>query len=332
MDHPSYNQFTMKAIVVHQAGGAEELHFEETPTPEPGADEVLVKTKAIGVNFIDVYFREGLYPGTFPLTPGFEAAGEVLEVGSEVTEFGVGDRVAYCSAIGSYAEQSSVPASQLIEIPADLDFETAAATLLQGMTAHYLSHSTYPLAKGKTALVHAAAGGVGLLLVQMAKMCSARVIGTVSSQEKIDLARGAGADEMILYTNTDFEAEVERLTESQGVDVVYESVGKDTFDQSLNCLKPRGYLVLFGQSSGPVPPVDPQILNAKGSLFLTRPTLFHYISTREALLVRAGQVLKWVASGKLKIRVGERFALSEAAQAHRALESRKTTGKVLLIP
>lgn len=322
----------MKAIRVHAAGGPEALRFEEVPTPDPGADEVLVKIRAIGVNFIDIYYREGLYPGTFPLTPGFEAAGEVLAVGSEVTGIGVGDRVAYSSVIGSYAEQTSVPAAQLIEIPADLDFETAAATLLQGMTAHYLSHSTYPLAVGKTALVHAAAGGVGLLLVQMAKMCGARVIGTVSSREKADLAREAGADEVILYTQTDFKAEVERLTDSQGVDVVYESVGKATFDQSLNCLKPRGYLVLFGQSSGPVPPVDPQILNAKGSLFLTRPSLFHYNSTREALLARSGQVLGWVLEGKLKIRVGERFALSEAAQAHRALEGRQTTGKVLLIP
>ncbi len=322
----------MKAIRVQEAGGPEELRFEEVSSSEPGADHVLVKTQAIGVNFIDIYFREGLYPGTFPLTPGFEAAGEVVAVGPEVTEVGVGDRVAYSSVIGSYAEQTSVPADQLVEIPADLDFETAAAVMLQGMTAHYLTHATFPLAAGQTALVHAAAGGVGLLLVQMAKMCGARVIGTVSSQEKADLARDAGADHVILYNETNFEEDIKDLTDSQGVEVVYESVGKTTFDQSLNCLKPRGYMVLFGQSSGPVPPVDPQILNAKGSLFLTRPSIFHYNSTREALLTRAGQVLGWVSEGKLKVRVGERFALSEAAQAHRALEGRKTTGKVLLIP
>ena len=333
MHHTDYNQRSpMKAIRVHEAGGPEVLRLEEVPASEPSAGEVLVKTHAIGVNFIDIYFREGLYGGSFPFTPGFEAAGEVLAVGFDVTGVGVGDRVAYSSVMGSYAEQTSVPADQLIEMPADLDFETAAASLLQGMTAHYLSHSTYPLAAGETALVHAAAGGVGLLLIQMAKMCGARVIGTVSSQEKADLAREAGADEVILYTQADFEEQVKRLTDSQGVEVVYESVGKATFDQSLNCLKPRGYLVLFGQSSGPVPPVDPQTLNAKGSLFLTRPSLFHYISTREALLHHAGQVLGWVTQGKLKIRVGKRFALSEAGEAHRALEGRHTTGKVLLIP
>ncbi len=322
----------MKVIRVHEAGGPEALLFEEVSSSEPSTDHVLVKTKAIGVNFIDIYFREGLYSGTFPFTPGFEAAGEVVAVGSEVTEFGIGDRVAYSSVMGSYAEQTSVPTDQLVKIPADLDFETAAAAMLQGMTAHYLSHSTFPLAAGQTALVHAAAGGVGLLLVQMAKMCGARVIGTVSSPEKADLAREAGADHVILYTETDFEEGIKDLTDSQGVEVVYESVGKATFDQSLNCLKPRGYLVLFGQSSGPVPPIDPQILNAKGSLFLTRPSIFHYTSTREALLARAGQVLGWVSEGKLKVRVGKRFALSEAAQAHRALEGRQTTGKVLLIP
>jgi NADPH2:quinone reductase len=322
----------MKAIRVHEAGGPEVLRFEEIPVPEPGADEVLVKTQAIGVNFIDIYFRAGLYPVTFPFTPGFEAAGEVLAVGSNVTEVRVGDRVAYSWVKGSYAEQTSVPVAQLIEVPAELDIETAAATMLQGMTAHYLSHSTYPLAAGETALVHAAAGGVGLLLVQMAKICGARVIGTVSSQEKAGLVREAGADDVILYNETDFEEEVQHLTDSQGVEVVYDSVGKTTFDQSLNCLKPQGYLVLFGQSSGPVPPVDPHTLNAKGSLFLTRPSLVHYTSTREALLTRAGQVLNWVLEGKLKVRVGERFGLSEASKAHRALEGRQTTGKVLLIP
>ena len=322
----------MKAIRVHEAGGPEVLTFEDVSEPHPGPDEALVKVEAIGVNFIDIYYREGLYAQTLPFTPGLEASGTVLAVGSEVSQIEVGDRVAYASAIGSYAEQVSVPAWKLIQLPSDVDFQTAAATMLQGLTAHYLSHSTYPLAPEETALIHAAAGGVGLLLVQMAKMRGARVIGTVSSAEKADLARQAGADDVIIYTETDFQSEVRRLTDTKGVEVVYESVGKSTFEKSLNCLKTRGYLVLFGQSSGPVSPLNPQILNSKGSLFLTRPSLSHYVSSREALLTRAEQVLAWVSEKKLKVRIGESFPLSEASRAHTALEGRKTTGKVLLLP
>ncbi|MDA2934769.1 quinone oxidoreductase [Acidobacteria bacterium AH-259-D05] len=322
----------MKAIYVHELGGPEVLSFEDISAPDPGPDEALVRIEAIGVNFIDVYYRKGLYTGTLPFIPGLEAAGEVLAVGSQVTEFEVGDRVAYASAIGSYAEQASVPAWQLVPLPSRVDSQTAAAIMLQGMTAHYLSHSTYPLAPGETALVHAAAGGVGLLLVQMAKMRGARVIGTVSSKEKAHLAREAGADHVIIYSDTDFESEVHHLTQAQGVEVVYESVGKATFEKSINCLKTRGYLVLFGQSSGPVPPLDPQILNNKGSLFLTRPSLFHYVPSRDALLRRAEKVLAWVSEGKLKVRISECFPLAEASRAHAALEGRKTTGKVLLLP
>jgi len=322
----------MKAIRVHKLGGPEALSYQDIPAPQPSQDEAIVQIEAIGLNFIDIYYREGLYPGTLPFTPGLEAAGTVSAVGSQVTEVQVGDRVAYSSAIGAYAQQASVPAWKLVPVPRDVDFQTAAAVMLQGMTAHYLSHSTYRLEPGHTALVHAAAGGVGLLLVQMAKMRGAQVVGTVSTQAKAELAVQAGADHVIVYTEKDFEAEVHRLTEDAGVEVVYDSVGKRTFEKSLNCLKPRGYLVLFGQSSGPVDPIDPQILNTKGSLFLTRPSLFHHISSREALLKRAEAVLKWVSSGDLKVHVSETFALAEAAQAHRALEGRKTTGKVLLVP
>ncbi len=322
----------MKAIRVHQLGGPEALSYEDIPEPQPGQDEAVVQVEAIGLNFIDVYYREGLYPGTLPFTPGLEAAGTVCAVGSQVREVQVGDRVAYSSAMGAYAEQASVPAWKLVPVPRDVDFQTAAAIMLQGMTAHYLSHSTYPLESGQTALVHAAAGGVGLLLVQMAKMRGAQVVGTVSTQAKAELADQAGADHVVLYTKKDFESEVHRFTEDAGVDVVYDSVGKETFEKSLNCLKPRGYLVLFGQSSGPVDPIDPQILNTKGSLFLTRPSLFHHIASPEALLERAEAVLKWASSGDLKVHVSEIFPLSEASQAHRALEGRKTTGKVLLLP
>ncbi len=322
----------MKAIRVHQLGGPEALSYEDIPEPQPGQDEAVVQVEAIGLNFIDVYYREGLYPETLPFTPGLEAAGTVCAVGSQVREIQVGDRVAYSSAMGAYAEQASVPAWKLVPVPRDVDFQTAAAIMLQGMTAHYLSHSTYPLESGQTALVHAAAGGVGLLLVQMAKMRGAQVVGTVSTQAKAELADQAGADHVVLYTKKDFESEVHRFTEDAGVDVVYDSVGKETFEKSLNCLKPRGYLVLFGQSSGPVDPIDPQILNTKGSLFLTRPSLFHHIASPEALLERAEAVLKWASSGDLKVHVSEIFPLSEASQAHRALEGRKTTGKVLLLP
>ena len=322
----------MKAIRVHRLGGPEALSYEDVPAPQPSQDEALVQVEAIGLNFIDIYYREGLYPGTLPFTPGLEAAGTVCAVGSQVTEVQVGDRVAYSSAMGAYAQQASVPAWKLVPVPRDVDSQTAAAVMLQGITAHYLSHSTFRLEPGQTALVHAAAGGVGLLLVQLAKMRGAQVVGTVSTQAKAELAEQAGADHVIVYTEKDFEAEVHRLTENAGVEVVYDSVGKRTFEKSLNCLKSRGYLVLFGQSSGPVDPIDPQLLNTKGSLFLTRPSLFHHISSREALLERAEAVLKWVSSGDLKVHVSETFPLSEASQAHRALEGRKTTGKVLLLP
>ncbi|MDR7433619.1 MAG: quinone oxidoreductase [Armatimonadota bacterium] len=322
----------MKAIRVHSHGGPEVLRYEEIPQPAPGKGEALVRILAAGVNYIDTYHRRGLYQVPLPFTPGVEAAGVVEDVGPEVSEVQVGDRVAYTGPLGAYAEYAVVPASRLVKLPEGIDFSTAAAVLLQGMTAHYLTHSTYPLKPGDTALVHAAAGGVGLLLVQVAKMRGARVIGTVSTEEKAALAKEAGADEVILYTKQDFEAEVKRLTDGRGVHVVYESVGKDTFEKSLNCLLPRGYLVLFGQSSGPVPPFDPQILNQKGSLFLTRPTLQHYVATREELLQRAGDVLGWVASGKLKVRIDSTFPLGEAAEAHRRLESRQSAGKILLKP
>jgi NADPH2:quinone reductase len=263
----------VKAIRVHQLGGPEALSYEDVPEPQPGQDEAVVQVEAIGLNFIDIYYREGLYPETLPFTPGLEAAGTVCAVGSQVREIQVGDRVAFSSAMGAYAELALVPAWKLVPVPRDVDSQTAAAIMLQGMTAHYLSHSTYRLEPGQTALVHAAAGGVGLLLVQMAKLRGAQVVGTVSTQAKAELAAQAGADHVVLYTEKDFESEVHRFTEDAGVDVVYDSVGKETFEKSLNCLKPRGYLVLFGQSSGPVDPVDPQTLNTKGSLFLTRPSL-----------------------------------------------------------
>ncbi|MDA2937648.1 quinone oxidoreductase [Acidobacteria bacterium AH-259-A15] len=322
----------MKAIRVHKPGGPEVLSYEDVPEPEPNPNEALVEIKAIGLNFIDTYHRTGLYKAAPPFTPGVEAAGTVSAVGSDVSEVEVGDPVAYALSLGTYAERAAVPAWQLVKLPPDVDFKTGAAIMVQGMTAHYLTRSSYPLAPGRTALVHAAAGGVGLLLVQMAKMCGARVIGTVSTEEKAQLAGRAGADEVILYTEKDFESEVQRLTDGGGVEVVYDSVGQTTFEKGLNCLKPRGYLVLFGQASGPVPPFDPQILNAKGSLFLTRPSLGHYAASREELLERAGEVLKWVSSGDLKVRIDRTFPLSEASDSHRALEGRKTAGKVLLLP
>lgn len=322
----------MKAIRVHACGGPEALRYEEVPKPAPKAGEALVKLEAIGLNYIDVYHRAGLYPLALPFTPGLEGAGTVEAVGEGVKEVKVGDRVAYSSVSGSYAEYVAAPEGALVKLPDGVDAKTGAAAMLQGMTAHYLAHSTFVLKRGDTALVHAAAGGVGLLLIQMAKRCGARAFGTVSTEEKAQLARGAGADEVILYTQQDFEAEVKRLTDGRGVDVVYDSVGQSTFEKSLNCLRPRGTLALFGQSSGPVPPFDPGVLSRKGSLFLTRPTLFHYIATREDLLHRAGEVLGWIASGRLKLRVEKTFPLAEAAEAHRQLEARKTTGKVLLIP
>ena len=320
----------MQAIQVSQVGGPEVLIPVELPVPTPKPNEALVQIKAAGVNFIDVYIREGRYPTPLPFVNGQEAAGVVTEVGSEVTTLKPGDRVAYTSALGSYAEYAAVPASRLVKIPDGLDFEQAAAAMLQGMTAHYLVNSSYPLKKGETALIHAAAGGVGLLLVQMAKKIGARVIATAGTEEKAQLARDAGADECIVYTEADFETETRKLTD--GVHVVYDGVGKATFDKDLNVLRPRGYLVLFGGSSGAVPPFDLIKLSQKGSLFITRPTLAHYTLTREELEWRAGDVLGSIARGELKLRIHKVYPLAEAAQAHRDLEGRKTTGKLLLKP
>jgi len=322
----------MKAIRVHRYGGPEEMTLEEVPLPKPEEGHALVRLKAVGVNFIDIYQRMGLYPMPLPFTPGNEGAGTVEATGPGVSEVAPGDHVAYAGALGSYAEYAVVPSWRVVKLPDGADPKTAAALMLQGMTAHYLSHDTYPLKPGDACLVHAAAGGVGLLLIQMAKRRGARVIGTVSTQEKAGLARAAGADEVILYTEKDFEAEVKRLTGGSGVQVVYDSVGQDTFEKSLNCLASRGTIVLYGQSSGPVPPFDPQVLSAKGGLFLTRPSLAHYTRDRKELLSRAGEVLGWAAGGLLNVRIGETFPLSEAGEAHRRLAGRKTTGKILLLP
>ncbi len=322
----------MKAIQVTKVGGPEVLTPTDLPTPSPKPNEAVVQIKATGVNFIDVYFREGRYPAPLPFVDGQEAAGVVTEIGSEVTNVQPGDRVAYTSSLGSYAEYAAVPATRLVKIPAELDFEQAAAAMLQGMTAHYLLYSTYPLKQGETALIHAAAGGVGLLLVQMAKKIGARVIGTAGTNEKAQLARDAGADECIVYSEADFETETQRLTDGKGVHVIYDGVGKETFDKDLNVLRPRGYLVLFGGSSGAVPPFDLIKLSQKGSLFITRPTLAHYTITREELEWRANDVLQSIVRGELKLRIHKVYPLAEAAQAHRDLEGRKTTGKLLLKP
>jgi NADPH:quinone reductase len=322
----------MKIIHVKEPGGPEMMQLTEVPTPRPGPKQALVRIAAIGVNFIDVYFRTGLYKADLPIVLGNEGAGTVEAVGPEVTEVAVGDRVAWAMSRGCYGEYAVVPAAVLVQIPTGLDFRTAAAAMLQGMTAHYLTHSTYALKAGDCCLVHAAAGGTGALIVQMAKMAGARVLGTVSTDQKSHVAHQAGADETILYTKQDFEAEVKRLTDGRGVDVVYDSVGKTTFDKSLNSLRPRGVLALFGQSSGPVPPFDANILNGKGSLFLTRPSLAHHLLTRDELLWRAGDVLTWIAAGKLKLRIERTYSLAEAAAAHRDLEGRTTAGKLLLIP
>jgi len=320
----------MKCIQVKVPGGPENMQLVDAPTPTPGPQQALVKIAASGVNFIDVYFRMGLYKADLPVTLGSEAAGTVEAVGPGVTEVAPGDRVAYAMARGSYAEYAVVPAWQLVKIPGHVEFTVAAAAMLQGMTAHYLTHSTYPLKSGDTCLVHAAAGGTGGLIVQMAKMLGARVFGTVSTDAKAQIAREHGADETILYIQQDFEAEARRLTGGRGVDVVYDSVGRTTFDKSLGSLRPRGTMALFGQSSGPVPPFDPIILNAKGSLFLTRPGLPSHLLTRDELLWRAGDVLGWIDAGKLKLRIDSTYPLAEAAAAHRALEGRHTTGKLLL--
>lgn len=322
----------MKAVRVEQFGGPEVLQIKEIPVPKPGEGEARVKIEVVGVNFLDIYQRIGRYQGSLPFTLGQEAAGIVDAVGPNAPEVKPGDHVAYAMVQGSYAEYAIVPAWKLIPIPAGVDASQAVAAMVQGMTAHYLTFSTYPLKAGETALVHAAGGGTGQLLVQVAKLRGGRVIGTVSSEEKARLAREAGADEVILYTQTDFEAEVKRLTNNKGVDVVYDSVGKDTFDKSMNCLRRRGYIVLYGASSGAVPPLDPQVLNAKGSLYLTRPYLGHYTADRAELLERANDVFNWIASGKLKVRIDKTFPLAEVAEAHHYLESRQSKGKVLLIP
>ena len=321
---------TIHAIRVSKTGGAEVLEFVEVEQPAPAAGQVLVRVEAIGVNFIDVYHRTGLYPLPLPMTPGSEAAGTVDAVGSGVTEFKKGDRVAYAMVRGAYAEFAVVPADKLVPIPKSIDTRIAAAAMLQGMTAHYLVTSTFNLQKGNTALVHAAAGGVGGLLVQMAKQRGARVFGTASTK-KLDTVRAGGADAAIDYTTTDFEAEVMKLTNGAGVNVVYDSVGKTTFDKSLNCVTLRGLVALFGQSSGPVPPVDPSRLAVKGA-YITRPSLAHYTVTREELMWRARELFEAIASGALKIRIDSEIPLRDAKKAHELLESRKTVGKVLLIP
>ena len=322
----------MKAIQVKQTGGPEVMELVELPVPVPKANEVAVKLAASGVNFIDVYHREGRYKVPLPFTPGQEGAGTVTAVGADVTSVKVGDRVAWCHLLGAYAEYSVVVADRLVPIPAGVTDQQAAAAMLQGMTSHYLAYDTYPLKRGDTALVHAAAGGVGLLLTQMAHNIGARVIATVSTDEKAKLAREAGADEIIFYTKSDFEAETKQLTGGKGVDVVYDSVGKTTFEKGLNILRPRGMMVLYGGSSGAAPAIDPIILTQKGSLYLTRPSLGNYIATREDLVARSSAVFGMITSGKLKLRIEHTYPLSEAQQAHRDLEGRKTTGKLLLIP
>ena len=322
----------MKAIVVSKTGGPEVMQLADVPVPQPKPNEALVKIEAIGVNFIDVYFREGRYPAQVPFICGREMSGTITQVGSEVKELKVGDRVAQTGVAGSYAEYQAVAESQLVKVPEAISFEQAAAVMLQGATTHYLVRSTFPLKATDTLLLHAAAGGVGLLLTQFAKHIGAHVIGTVSTEEKAKLARSAGADDLILYTQQDFVAEVKRITNGKGVDVVYDGVGKTTFDGSLNSLRPRGYMVLFGGSSGPVPPFDPMKLTTLGSLFLTRPTLNNHISTREELVWRMGEVFSLIISHDLKVHIGKTYKLGDVQQAHRDLEGRKTTGKVLLVP
>ena len=322
----------MKAIQVNQVDGPEAMEFVDLPVPQPKPNDAVVKLAASGVNFIDVYIREGRYKTPLPFVLGQEGAGVVTAVGADAKSVKPGDRVAWTGILGSYAEYATVPADRLVPIPQGVSDHEAAAAMLQGMTAHYLSHDTYPLKRGEAALIHAAAGGVGLLLVQMAHNIGARVIATVSTEEKAKLARVAGADDVILYTKEDFETETRRLTGGKGVDVVYDSVGKTTFDKGLNILRPRGMMVLFGGSSGAVPPFDLVLLSQKGSLYITRPTLGHYIATREELVARSGAVFGMMASGKLKLRIEHTYPLAEAQQAHRELEGRKTTGKLLLIP
>lgn len=318
----------MQAIVVHEFGGPEVLEYGEVPLPEPGPDQVRVKIEAAGVNFVDIYNRRG--PGELPFTPGVEGAGVIDAVGTGVAHVKPGERVAYNMQRGSYAQYAIVPAWQLVPIPRDVGVRQAAAVILQGMTAHYLCHDAYPIKPGDTALIHAASGGVGGLLVQMAKRRGARVFGTVSTEEKAQVAREAGADVVILYTETDFEEEVMRLTDGQGVNVVYDSVGKTTFDKSLNSLQPRSYLILFGAASG-WPSVDPKAL-ARRSTYLTRPGLGHYAGNRAEVLRRADDLFGWMATGELKVRIDRVFPLARASEAHQYLENRRSKGKLLLLP
>ncbi|MDW8437305.1 MAG: quinone oxidoreductase [Chloroherpetonaceae bacterium] len=322
----------MRSIVVERYGGADVLRVKDVPVPTPKPNEALVKLLAIGVNFIDVYHRTGLYPIPLPHAIGQEGAGVVEAVGAEVSEVRVGDRVAFAGALGAYSEYHVVSAEKLVKLPDALSFEQGAAAMLQGMTAHYLAFAMRPIARGDVALVHAAAGGVGLLLVQLLKRLGARVIGVVSTEAKAKLAKEAGADDVIVATQSDFEAETKRLTDGKGVQIVFDSVGKDTWEKSLNSLAPRGMMVSYGNASGAVPPFSPLLLSQKGSIFLARPALHHFTATREELLTRAGDVFRWIESGELKLRIEHRFALDEARQAHEALEGRKTTGKILLIP
>ena len=322
----------MKAIRIHSPGGSDVMKLEEVPTPKPGKGELLVKLAAAGLNYIDTYQRSGMYKVPTPFTPGNEGAGTVEAVGEGVTGFKAGEQVAYTGVLGSYAEYTLLPAARAVKVPKGMDLKVAASIMLQGMTAHYLACDTYPLKKGDWCLVHAGAGGVGLLLIQMAKMRGAKVITTVSTPDKAKLAKDAGADHCILYTKDDFEAETKKIVGDRGVNVVYDAVGKTTFDKGFNVLMRRGMMVLYGASSGPVPLFDMQVLNAKGSVFVTRPSLVHHIFTREELEARAGEVMKWVKSGKLDVRIGATYPLAQAKQSHDDLEGRKTTGKVLLIP
>jgi NADPH2:quinone reductase len=323
----------MKAIRIHQTGGPEVLRFEDVPDPQPQAGQALVRVEAAGVNFVDVYFRTGLYKGPpLPFVAGQEGAGTVAAVGDGVTEVAVGDRVAWVGIHGAYAQLAVVPAARLVKLPDGVSTHQGAAAMLQGITAHYLATSTYALQPGDTCLVHAAAGGVGQLLCQVAKLRGAKVFATVSTEEKARIARAAGADEVILYSQQDFSAEVKRLNGGRGVRVIYDGVGKATFEKGLDTLLPRGLMVLFGQASGPVPPFDLSVLNPKGSLYVTRPSMVHYIADREELMGRAGEILGWIAEGKLRLAIDREMPLAEAADAHRALEGRETTGKVLLIP
>lgn len=324
----------MKAIVIPRTGGTEVLEYRDVPIPEPGPGQALIKQHAIGVNFIDTYHRTGLYPKPLPFTPGLEGAGEVVALGPDTDVEGVevGAAVAYVDALAAYAEYTLVPAPRLVPVPAKLEFPQAAAAMLQGMTAHYLVHSVYPIAPGDVAIVHAAAGGVGQLLVQMVKALGGRVIATVSTLEKALLATAAGADLVVNYTEQDFEQAARDFTDGRGVDVAYDSVGKSTFEKSLKSLRPRGMMVTYGNASGPPPHIDPLALSRGGSLFLTRPTLGHYVATREDLLERANEVLTDIEFGKLRLQIGAEYPLSDAARAHADLEARATTGKLLLLP